>query len=61
VSAPPVLAVSGLDRRYGDLEALRELELTVGEGECAGVAAFGITAAAATALLTAARRGTRED
>jgi ABC-2 type transport system ATP-binding protein len=37
VSAQPVLTVSGLVRRYGELEALRELELEVREGECVAV------------------------
>jgi ABC-2 type transport system ATP-binding protein len=37
VSAQPVLTVSGLARRYGELEALRELELEVREGECVAV------------------------
>jgi len=36
VSAP-VLAVAGLGRRYGQLEALRRLDLEVGPGECVAV------------------------
>ena len=33
----PVLAVAGLGRRYGQLEALRRLDLEVGPGECVAV------------------------
>jgi ABC-2 type transport system ATP-binding protein len=33
----PVLAVSGLGRRYGELEALREFDLEVRPGECVAV------------------------
>ena len=34
MDAAPPLAVDGLSRRYGDFQALRELTLTVGAGEC---------------------------
>jgi ABC-2 type transport system ATP-binding protein len=37
VSLRPVLTVTELARRYGELEALRELQLEVGEGECVAV------------------------
>jgi ABC-2 type transport system ATP-binding protein len=37
VSAPPVLEVSGLARRYGELEALRGFELALAPGECVAV------------------------
>jgi ABC-2 type transport system ATP-binding protein len=37
VSASPVLEVSGLTRRYGDLEALRGLDLELAPGECVAV------------------------
>jgi ABC-type uncharacterized transport system ATPase subunit len=37
VSPQPVLAVSELARQYGELKALRELELALGEGECVAV------------------------
>lgn len=37
MSAPPVLEVKGLARRYGELVALRELELELSPGECVAV------------------------
>jgi ABC-2 type transport system ATP-binding protein len=37
VSAQPVLEVSELARRYGELEALRELNLELAAGECVAV------------------------
>jgi ABC-2 type transport system ATP-binding protein len=37
VSAPPVLAVKGLARRYGELQALRELALELAPGDCVAV------------------------
>ncbi len=37
MSSPPVLDVSGLGRRYGELAALRDLDLTIGPGECVAV------------------------
>jgi len=37
MSAVPVLDVSGLSRRYGQLEALHDLDLTVRPGECVAV------------------------
>ena len=37
VSAAPVLQVSGLARRYGELEALRGFELELAPGECVAV------------------------
>jgi ABC-2 type transport system ATP-binding protein len=37
VSAAAVLEVSGLARRYGELEALRELDLRIDAGECVAV------------------------
>ena len=37
VSAVPVLEVNGLTRRYGELEAVRELELELVPGECVAV------------------------
>ena len=33
----PHLSVRGLSRRYGEFEALRELELDIGPGECVAV------------------------
>lgn len=37
MSFRPVLTGTELARRYGELEALRELQLEVGEGECVAV------------------------
>jgi ABC-2 type transport system ATP-binding protein len=37
MSSAPVLSVSGLARRYGELEALRGLDLEVHPGECVAV------------------------